>query len=145
CDVADDERVRSSVEQNASSRRHEILDLAFHFLALRVAQRDQARLERFDFDPLLLASDLLLELFLERRQWGNANDIALANHAERLRPQHHVERLIPWHVTHTQGYAAADVVGRNDVDLSDILEQAQDVVNVSILEVEIDPSSGVAL
>ena len=93
---------------------------------------------------LLATCNLELSLFFQVGQRSHPDHVALAHHAEFLGLQDHVERLVPGDVAHANGYRAGDVVGGNDVHVSDIGQQAQDVVDVRILEIEIDAATGEA-
>jgi hypothetical protein len=56
-----------------------------------------------------------------------------------------VQRLIPGDVAHLDGDLALHVVGVHDVHLAHVGQQAEDVVDVRRLEVEVDAPAGVAL
>src|SRR5262249_5824413 len=122
-----------------------LLDLALHLGALRVAERDETRLDGLDSDALLLARDLLLELLLERRHGRDADDVALAHLPEALGAQHNIQRLIPRDVADVHRGRTLDVVGRDDVDLTDVRKESENVVDVGVLEVDVDAASGIAL
>ena len=73
---------------------------SLELVGLRVADRDEARLERRELELLLAARDGQLALLLEVGERRDADQVALAHHAEALGLQHDVERLIPGHVAH---------------------------------------------
>ena len=79
-----------------------------------------------------------LALLLQRRERRDADQVAVADHAEALGLQHDVERLVPGDVAHADGDVAGDVVGGDDVHASDVREQTEDVVDVGVLEIEVD-------
>ena len=110
----------------------------------RIGHADEARLRWQHVRDLLLPGDLCLQLLFEQGQRRHAQQVALAYRAQPLRAQNHVERLIPGHVAHLDGDVAPHVVGDDDVDLADVGEQAQDVVDVRALEIEVDAAAGVA-
>ena len=85
-----------------------------------------------------------LALLLEVGERRDADQVALPHHAEALGLQHDVERLIPGHVAHADRDVARHVVGGDDVHAADVGEQAQDVVDVGVLEIEVDAAAGVA-
>jgi hypothetical protein len=80
-----------------------------------------------------------LILFLAQPE-GTSADI---HASETVRLQHDVERLIPGHVDEPDGYPASNVVGDYDVLAADLREHAQDIDDVSILEIESDLPTGV--
>ena len=92
---------------------------------------------------LLLPRDGCFTLLLELSQRRDAEQVALPHHAERLRLEDHVERLVPRDVLHADRHRATDVVGRHDVHPANLGEQTKDVVDVGILEVEVDAATGV--
>ncbi len=96
---------------------------------------------------LLLAGarDLELALLLQGERAGRRG----SGCPERTMPRPlawstHVERLIPRDVPHADRDVAGHVVGGDDVHAADVREEAEDVVDVGVLEVEVDAAAGVA-
>ena len=112
---------------------------------LRVADRDEAGLERRELELLLLLGELELALLLELRERRHANEVALAHHPEALGLQDDVEHLVPGDVAHADGDRAGDVVGRDDVDVTGVGQEPEDVVDVGVLEIDVDAPAVVAL
>ena len=110
-----------------------------------VADRDEPRLERRELQLLAAARDRQLALLLELGSGATRIRLPLRTMPEALGLEHDVERLIPGHVAHPDRDGAGDVVGGDDVDVADVGEQAQDVVDVGVLEIEIDATPRVAV
>ena len=113
-------------------------------VGLRVADGDEARLERRELELLLLLRELELALLLELRERRDADEVARAHHPEALGLEHDVEHLVPGDVDHADGDRAADVVGGDDVHVPGVGEEAEDVVDVGVLEVDVDAAAVVA-
>jgi hypothetical protein len=93
-------------------------------------------------DVLLRAFDRELALFVEHRLGRDADDVAVALHAERAGGEDHLQRPIPRHVVHADRDIACDVVGGDDVDVTDLREEPQHVVDVGVAQVDVDTAPG---
>ena len=142
-DVPDDEHVGALVDAHAASLGEQLLHSRRELRGRGVAHRNQACLEGGQLLLLLLSSDGGLALLLQGLEGGDANEVAAANHAESLGLEDHVEGLVPGDVPHADGDLAAHVVGGDDVHPTHVGEEPEDVVDVSVLEVEVDAPAGV--
>ena len=142
--VAGDQRVGALVDGQGPARREEVLRARLELRRRRVVDGDEARLGGRELELGALLGEAQLALLLQLRQRGDADQVSLPHHPEPLRLEHHVERLVPRDVTHADGDVAAHVVGGDDVDAPDVRQEAEDVVDVGVLEVEVDASPGEA-
>ena len=84
-------------------------------------------------------------LRLERLEWGDTQNVPDPDEAETLGQQDDIHRLVPGHVNEPDGDLPIDLLPRDDVEVGDLGDQAQDVRDVGILEVERDASPVVVL
>jgi hypothetical protein len=139
-----DHQVGAFVDGNGAARREHFTSALLKIPRLGVGHRDEAGFDRLELELAPAAGDGQLALLVQVGHERDANDVALAHHAELLRLQHGVERLVPGHVAHADGDLTVHVVGGHDVHVADVGDEAQDVVNVRILEVEVDATTGEA-
>ncbi len=93
---------------------------------------------------MLTTGDGRLALLLEGRERRDSNQVSPSHHPKTLGLQDDVERLVPGHVPHADGDGAGHVVRRHDVHAAHLCQEAKDVVDVRVLEVEVDPSTAEA-
>jgi hypothetical protein len=137
-DVAGDQGVGALVDRQRAAGRQQLVGPGLELRGRRVADGDEARLERLELHLLLAPRDGHLALLLEALERSHADQVAGPHHAEALRLQDHLEGLVPGHVPHADRDGPGDLVARDDVDAPDVGHQPQDVVDVRVLEVEID-------
>src|SRR5260370_26098265 len=94
---------------------------------------------------LFLLSEPELPLLLELCEGRDSDEIALPHHSKTLGLEHDVKDLVPRHVPHSDRNRSADIVGGDDIHVSCVCQQPENVVDIRVLQIDVDPTTGITL
>ena len=141
--VGDDQRIGAFVGHHVAALAQEFLNRNQYVFGMRVAEEPGDA----DFvDRKRLGIDLRAPVFgfpLERVHGGDAQNIAIQLPGQIVVLEHDVQRLIPRHVIEYDGQVAVDLGVEHDVQSADLVNQAEEILQVYILKVDRDGLAGI--
>ena len=136
--VGDDQRVGALVGHHIATLTEEFLDRQQHVLGMGIAEEacdaDFVHRERLGID----LGAPVLGFPLQRIDRGDAKDVAVQLTGQVVVLEHDVQRLIPGHVIEHDGQGAVDHGIEYDVQTANLVNQAEEVFQIHILEVHGD-------
>src|SRR3990172_7460847 len=135
-DVADDEGVGAGVANNLAARGEEALEGGLEVARLGVAELHGVHHRLGGFFAGLGQVAVLFLLGLEPRPGGDAQHVPFQGAAQAVVAQDDVQGLIPGDVNQHQRDRAADVGVDDDVQPADLVDQAEEILEVNVLEVD---------
>ena len=137
--------VGALVDLDLALGREQRRELAAQRLGGGVVQGDNVGARRLGLHGGGAAGGLGLVLLVERLALSDADEVALLAVPQALGGEDHLERLVPGDALHADGDLRVDLVGDDDVDLADVGQEAEQIVDRRLLEVELDGGAAVDL
>src|SRR3990172_3986167 len=136
-DVADDQGVGAVIPDDLAPGREEALEGGLEVVRLGVAQLHGVhhRLGGFLAGAGGGEVAVLFLLGLQAVAGGDAEHVAFQGAAQAVVAQDDVQGLVPGNVNQHQGDRAADVRVHHDVQAADLVDQAEEVLQVNVLQV----------
>src|SRR5690348_4219333 len=142
-DIADDQRVRAIVREHVAARREEFFEGIDHVLGLCVAERASRGDQFSGLDLRLGQIPGFIRFFLHRRFGGDAENVPVELFIEIVILQHDVESLVPRDVIENQRESAFDAGIHDHVQAADFMDQAEEVLQVHVLQIDGNGRTGV--
>src|SRR5450432_806893 len=133
--IADDELVRTRVGKNVAASGQKLLQGVLQGVGLGIAEhaRHGNHFLRVVFRSPYVASRL--RFLLDGVQGRNAQDVAVQLLVEAVVLQDDVERLIPRNLVQNDGESSLYVGVQHDVEAADLVNQAEEIPQVHVLEI----------